>query len=61
MHPHMGTISICLKFVRNIVDPTSADDIKFRLPGVMVVFVHETIGVMNKCHYLSGWLANKHD
>ena len=27
---------------------TSADDIKFRLPGMMVAFVCETIRVMNK-------------
>ena len=35
--------AICLKFVRNNVDPTSADGLKFKLPGVTVVFVHETI------------------
>ena len=31
--------------------PTYADDINFKLPGVMVVFVHETIRVTNICHY----------
>ena len=36
-----------MKFVRNTVDPTSADDIKFKLSGATVVFVHETIKVIN--------------
>ena len=29
------------------------DDIIFRLPGATLVFVHETIRVMNRFHYTS--------
>ena len=35
---------------------TSTDDIKFRLPGVAVIFVHEIVKVMNKCHYYTSSL-----
>ena len=39
---------ICKEYCR---PPTSANDINFKLPGVMVLFVHETIRVMNRCYY----------
>ena len=54
-----------MKFVRNTVDPTSAEDIKFKLSGATVVFVHETIRVINTLvmialccsdSYIAAWL-----